>query len=136
MLNITKNGEVVLQVNEGGAVNLDGFHASPVKAGWEFELDGNIYTAVEAPPPPEPTPEEIRAGMPPLSRRQILLALDSIGISEADVDALLAGDTVGMIEWKNAGSYHRLHPLIVDLSNDFELSAEQVDTLWMWASEL
>lgn len=66
MLNITKNGEVVLQVNEGGAVNLDGFHASPVKAGWEFELDGNIYTAVEAPPPPEPeppTPEQIKASL-------------------------------------------------------------------------
>ncbi|PDT45343.1 hypothetical protein CO661_24065 [Sinorhizobium fredii] len=80
-----------------------------------------------------PTAEELRSIMPALSRRQLLLGLISIGITEATVDAALAGDTEGMIEWKYASTFSRSHPLIADLSINFGLPPEQVDSLWLWA---
>ncbi|WP_085025251.1 hypothetical protein [Ensifer aridi] len=83
-----------------------------------------------------PTLEQIRAGMPMLSRRQLLLGLLSIGITEEMVDAGIGADTAGMIEWKNASSFERTHPLITDLSGYFQLPPEQVDSLWLWASGL
>ncbi|MDW9519137.1 hypothetical protein GOB43_17895 [Sinorhizobium meliloti] len=83
-----------------------------------------------------PTVEEIRALLRTLSRRQLLLALNSIGITEALIDEKLTGDVEGMIEWKNASVFERLHPLVTDLSVAFGLPPEQVDSLWVWASGL
>ncbi|RVJ51463.1 hypothetical protein [Sinorhizobium meliloti] len=83
-----------------------------------------------------PTVEEMRALLRTLSRRQLLLALNSIGITEAQIDEKLVGDVAGMIEWKNASMFERLHPLITDLSGLFGLPPEQVDSLWSWASGL
>lgn len=83
-----------------------------------------------------PTPERLRAVMPTISRRQLLLALFSIGITEDQIDAALVNDAEGMIEWKNATDYERLHPLITDLSGHFGLPPEQVDSLWLWAGNL
>ena len=89
-------------------------------------------------PPPGPTPDELREAMKPLNPAQIRLALDEIGITEAMVEAHLAGDTKALIEWRTRPSYRRLHPLVVRLSepDKFDLPAEQVDTLWLWAAEL
>ncbi|QGJ74082.1 hypothetical protein [Sinorhizobium meliloti] len=83
-----------------------------------------------------PTQEELRAKMPELTRRQLLLALFSIGITEDQIDAALVNDTEGMIEWKNASDFVRTHPLITDLSGHFGLPPEQVDSLWLWARNL
>lgn len=87
-------------------------------------------------PPEPPTPEEVRAAMPALSRRQLLLGLYSISITEAQVDAAIGSDTQGMIEWRNAGSYKRTHPLVSNLAVHFSLTDEEIDSLWLWASEL
>lgn len=87
-------------------------------------------------PPPPPTPEEIRATMPVLERAQVLLALDSIEITEEMVDAALAGDRQGMIEWKNRLRFRRDHYLIDSLGTVFGLPPEQIDTLWLWAADL
>lgn len=83
-----------------------------------------------------PTPEQLRAAMPKLSRRQLLLALFSIGITEAQIDDALVDDVEGLIEWKNASTFERLHPLISELSGHFGLPPEQVDSLWLWARTL
>ena len=85
---------------------------------------------------PVPTLEELRAAMPPLSPRQIRLGLASIGIAEAQVDALLAEDAMGMIEWKHATEFMRTHPLVTALSAALSLPDEQIDALWVWAASL
>lgn len=79
------------------------------------------------------TAEQLRAGMTPLTRRQLLRALYDIGLTEADVDAALSGDAVGTIEWKNANSFERLHPLMGGVATIFNLPPEQVDSLWGYA---
>jgi hypothetical protein len=60
----------------------------------------------------------------------------SIGITEAQVDAALAGNPAGMIEWKYASYFKRDHALVAALAAGFGLSSEQVDSLWQQASEL
>lgn len=102
----------------------------------EWEAEGNTI------PPYEPSP----VAPPPISRRQMLLGLLSIGINEAMVEAEIAeicdpvADPVEhaalMIEWRAAGTIERDHPLVADLAGAFELPAEQVDALWIWASAL
>ncbi|MDX0568615.1 hypothetical protein GOL81_23150 [Sinorhizobium medicae] len=80
-----------------------------------------------------PTAEQLRAAMTPLTRRQLLRVLFDIGITEADVDAALSEDAVGTIEWKNANSFERLHPLMGGVAAVFNLPPEQVDSLWGYA---
>ncbi|MDX0260525.1 hypothetical protein [Sinorhizobium meliloti] len=83
-----------------------------------------------------PTSEQLRAVTPPITRRQLLLTLFSIGITEAQIDDALVDDVEGLIEWKNASTFERLHPLISELSGHFGLPPEQVDSLWLWARNL
>ncbi|MDX0270894.1 hypothetical protein GOC13_24410 [Sinorhizobium meliloti] len=113
-----------------GVLPDDNFGIAPeVKAAVVEWIDRGQPVAPYVPP----TVEELRSIMPTLSRRQLLLALYSIGITEATVDAALAGNIEGMIEWKNASMFSRTHPLISDLSINFGLPPEQVDSLWHWA---
>lgn len=83
-----------------------------------------------------PTAEERRAFFPTLSPRQIRLVLNTLGITEGMVEAALEGDPEGLIEWRYATQVSRLHPLVVYLGEHFELPPEQIDSLWIWASEL
>jgi hypothetical protein len=80
-----------------------------------------------------PKVEQLRADMLPLTGRQLLRALFDIGITEDQIDAGLNGDPVALIEWKKAGSYERLHPLIIQMAASFNLPPEQVDSLWDYA---
>lgn len=145
MLTILKDGEVIMEIPTGGAVNLDGFHASPVEAGWEFEQDGVVYSAAEAPPPPEPeppTPEEIRAAMPPLTARQLRLGLVGGGFSLSDVETTIDAipdeqqRAVAQIEWQYAVQFERMHPLIEQVGSTLGLTPEQIDAMWEQALEL
>ena len=99
--------------------------------GWSWN-NGNPI----APPEPVPTPEELRARLGPLTRRQLLIALFSIGITEEQVTTALSTDPLGLIEWKSASRFDRNHPLIADIADDFNLPVDQVDTLWGWALNL
>ncbi|NVP56096.1 hypothetical protein [Mycoplana rhizolycopersici] len=102
----------------------------------EWEAEGNTI------PPYQPAP----VAPPSITRRQMLLGLLSIGITEAMVEAEISeicdpiADPVEhaalMIEWRAAGTIERDHPLVTDLAGAFELPAEQVDALWIWASAL
>ncbi|MCG5484019.1 MAG: hypothetical protein KK482_09895 [Sinorhizobium meliloti] len=109
----------------------DTFGLNPVIRQW---LSDNPLFPVQ--PYVPPTLEQIRATMPRLSRRQLLLALFSIGITEAEIDAALVNDAEGMIEWRNASTFERAHPLISGLSVIFGLPPEQVDSLWRWAGNI
>lgn len=102
----------------------------------EWEAQGNVI------PPFVPQP----VAPAPITRRQMLLGLLSIDITEVMVEAEIATicDPVAdptehaalMIEWRAAGMIERDHPLVADLAIAFELPAEQVDALWIWASTL
>ena len=112
----------------------------PATAEGEFArwLGGAWEVLTELPPPP-PAPAPV---LPPLSRRQLRLALLSIGVTAGDVEAHIAAiaDPVdraaALIEWQDAGSYDRDHPLLLDVAAAMELPPEQVDALWIWAAGL
>jgi len=85
---------------------------------------------------PVGTPEQLRAKMPPLSPRQIRLALLTEGITEEQVDTALADNPAGLIEWKYATQYERTHSLIAAMGLLFSLSDEEIDDLWKVAATL
>ena len=84
----------------------------------------------------ERDPADVRAKLPPLSPRQMLLGLATIGITEADVEAGLGDDALALIEWRKASQFERLHPLVVEMGDYFELPPEQIDSLWLYALDL
>ncbi|WP_273728100.1 hypothetical protein [Brucella gallinifaecis] len=81
--------------------------------------------------PPEPTPEELRVQMPPLSRRQFGLGANSLGLSKADVLAA-TDDPIIIIEIKESGEFHRDYESIVMLAPLLGITPEQLDDVWMW----
>ena len=91
---------------------------------------------------PAPEPEAAPAVLAPLTRRQLRLALLSIGVTAEDVEAHIADITdpvdraAAMIEWEDATHYKRDHPLVADVAVSMALPAEQVDALWVWAGGL
>ncbi len=102
----------------------------------EWEAEGNTIPAYV----PAPAP------LLPISRRQMLLGLLSIGITEAMVEAKIdlivdpatdpAEHAALVIERRAAGLIERDHPLVAELAVQFDLPAEQVDALWLWAADL
>ena len=98
---------------------------------------GWLYTdGVFSPPPPEQEETSPELEYKPITPRQIRLALASIGISEAHVEAHLVDNPQGLIEWRFATSYERDHPLVIALAESFELGPHEVDALWSWTAEL
>ncbi|WP_075657626.1 hypothetical protein [Pseudochrobactrum sp. B5] len=80
------------------------------------------------------TPEEQRAQMPPISKRQLRLTLVRNGISLSDLDAaILAMGDEATIEWQDASEYRRLHPLLNQVAAHLSLKQEQVDAMWQQA---
>ena len=84
--------------------------------------------------PPPLTPEEQRALMPSISKRQLRLTLVRNGISLSDLDAaILAMGDEAVIEWQDASEYRRLHPLLNQVATHLSLTQEQVDAMWQQA---
>jgi hypothetical protein len=84
------------------------------------------YTYEVKPPEPFPT----------ISPAQLRLTLRWVGITEAHVDAALAGDPDAQIIWKYATYFTREHPLIEQFSPAFNIPPEQIDALWWYATRL
>lgn len=93
-------------------------------------------------PPPDPTPEEIRAKMRPLTARQFRLGLIEGGVSldrvTAVIDALPAGAdrAKAKVEWEYATTFNRTHPLIATVGAALGLSDVQIDAMWQAAVSL
>lgn len=87
-------------------------------------------------PPPEPTPEELRAQMPSITKRQLRLTLvrNDISLSELDTAINSMGDEA-IIEWNDSSEYRRLNPLLNQVAAHLSLSPEQVDAMWQQAQE-
>lgn len=99
----------------------------------EWEAAGNAISAYEAPPP---------LPLAPLTRRQLRLGLLANGITTATVEAAIAATpdamdrAVAEIEWADASTYERDHPLIEQVGSALGLSPEQIDTMWVAALNL
>lgn len=112
----------------------DQFGLNPAVRRW-LDINEGGYSIIPYVPPPPPTADELRSRMSALSRRQLLLALASIGVTEDTVSAVIT-DPLDMIEWKHATTFERLHPVLVGAAISLSLPPEQVDALWLWASGL
>ena len=92
--------------------------------------------------PPPPSPEEARAQMSPLTRRQFRLGLLGAGISTGQIEDAIAAiedateRAIAEIEWQDASQFQRLHPLVSVLSQHLGMTPTQVDDLWNHAATL
>lgn len=110
----------------------------PELAEGEYAVWGSNGWSVtaEAYAPPVPPPPIL----PPLTRRQLRLALLSIGVTAEDIKTHIAAITdpvdraAALIEWEDATHYKRDHPLVADVAAAMELPPEQVDAIWGWAA--
>lgn len=90
-------------------------------------------------PPPEPTIEEIRAAMPPVTSRQLRLTLVRNGYSLSAIDAAIQALPEGpakdeaQIEWEYATQFERLAPTLLTIAAALSISAEDIDTMWQQA---
>ncbi|WP_244519859.1 MULTISPECIES: hypothetical protein [unclassified Ensifer] len=93
-------------------------------------------------PPPEPTPEELRARMQGLTARQFRLGLLAAGIPPAQVSATIEAMAAGpekekaQIEWEYATTFNRMHPLIATVGAALNLTDMQIDAMWRAALQL
>lgn len=100
----------------------------------EWEAAGNTI-------PPYVVPD-LPLAMPALTRRQLRLGLLSIGLTNDEIEAHIAAiedpteRAAALIEWQDASSYERNHPVLVEVATALGLPPEQVDALWLWASGL
>jgi len=112
---------------------LTGADLDCVQPGWELR-QGAFSAPVEAPPAPVVSPT--------LTARQLRLALTSIGVTRAVVEAQIASiedaaaREVAMIEWEYSTTYERTHPLIAQVGGALGLSETQIDALWENAATL
>lgn len=101
--------------------------SDPTEAGWGWTVT-------------DLTPEEIRARTVPfeVESAQLLLALLTLKepITEAMILAALANNEAGRIEFQRRRTFHRDHPLVLALAEGFDMTAEQVDQLFITAAQL
>ncbi len=89
-----------------------------------------------------PPVEPVVPILPTLTRRQLRLGLLSIGLTNDDIEAHIATiedpieRAAAVIEWQDASTYERDHPVLVEVATALGLPPEQVDALWLWASGL
>ena len=96
------------------------------------------------------TPEEIAAipqaaspVIPTITRRQLRFALLRLGVTGDEVEAKIAAmpgtpieREAAMIEWQDATTYERNHPLVVMLGAALDLTETQIDAAWMEAATI
>ena len=92
--------------------------------------------------PPEPTTEEVRQRMQPLTARQLRIGLITNGIQlsqvTATINAMPAGQDkeVALVEWEYATTFTRMHPLIATVGAALGLTDVQIDTMWSEALQV
>lgn len=74
--------------------------------------------------------------LPPLTARQIRLALIGAGLLTAAEAAIANASPADQVEWQYASEYRRDHPLIATMAGALSLTDGQVDAMWQSALTL
>lgn len=82
-----------------------------------------------------------KLAMPNVTPRQLRLALAMIGITSAMIDESLNSlpepdRSLALIEWEYATHFERTHPLVDSVSTLLGWTSEQLNELWLTASNL
>ena len=108
----------------------------PLKPDADYEWQNGEWVHV---PPPEPTPEELRALMTPLTPRQFRDALIDHDIMPDDVTAAI-GQIADVKErakalnaWEYPTQFDRTEPLIEQIGAIFNLTPDDIDDMWQTA---
>ena len=110
----------------------DTFGLNPKIREW---IDENISTFNVIPYAPA-TPEELRKGMPNLSRRQFFLSLAKNGIDPDSIySAILSlpdetDKLIAKIEWETTQSFSRMSETLNSIASLVNISQERIDELW------
>ncbi|MBY5849798.1 hypothetical protein HFN51_04400 [Rhizobium leguminosarum] len=111
-----------------------------IDALWTDVTPGHLYQDGAIVPPPEPTPEELRAAFPPLKPTTFWRTAKEIGVRKADVIAQintmedLDAREDALIDIEECLSFLRLNPLVVSFTGTYNITPEQLDDLWLWAA--
>lgn len=93
-------------------------------------------------PPPEPTIEEIRAAMPPLTRRQLRLGLINNSIMPVQAQSIIDAMPAGVekekfdVEWNDGDKFRRLDSTVTTMLAALMFDPEEIDTLWNASTSL
>jgi hypothetical protein len=96
----------------------------------------------EVAPYVSPPIEEQRESMKLLTARQLRLGLVNNGFTLTQVtDAIDAipdetDRAKAKIEWEYAATFDRIHPLVITIGTALGLSEDQIDTIWVSATQL
>jgi hypothetical protein len=92
--------------------------------------DATLITAIENPPvEASPVPAEV-------TRRQLLLILHRSGVSRGAIKQTIGNDEEALIEYEEALSFRRDHPLVSSLGQALSMTEENIDNLFRQASQL
>jgi len=92
--------------------------------------DEVLIAAIENPPVQVPeVPQEV-------TRRQLFLVLNASGITRAQIRAMLDGNEAALIEFEEALTFQRAHPLIGQLGTAMQLDGDDIDDLFRAAAGL
>lgn len=120
----SENGHYIVRTEDGRVI---GFPAQTVPSEDNAALDWDAWQN-RAPSSP-PVPAEV-------TRRQLLLALYGAGITRSQIAAMLAGNEPALIEYEEALTFRRDHPLIASLGGALQMDSEQIDQLFLQAAAL
>jgi hypothetical protein len=79
-----------------------------------------------------PRPAEVPASV---TRRQLFLALNASGVTRSAIRAQISTEE-GLIEYDEASTFDRAHPLVAALATALGMTTEQVDDLYRSAATL
>lgn len=87
------------------------------------------YALANPPAFPNPVPASV-------TRRQLFLWLNSLGITRAALRTQLAGNEAALIELEEATEFQRAHPLVAQLGQTLGLDSAQIDDAFRNAATL
>ncbi len=95
----------------------------------ELAAEELTYAVAHPPAFPDPVPASV-------TRRQLFLWLNSIGVTRAALRAQLAGNEAALIELEEATEFQRSHPLVAQFGAALGMNSAAIDHAFRTASAL
>lgn len=111
----------------GGA--LHGYRSPSGTPTEELAAEELAYAIANPPAFPNPVPASV-------TRRQLFLWLNGLGITRAALRTQLAGNEAALIELEEATEFQRAHPLVAQLGQTLGLNSAQIDDAFRAAALL